>query len=83
VDDSREFRGLCKPKIESCNNGTWLVVQEEVRSIAEVPCNGHDDDCDGFTDEDTYRGVERLSWIDAAVCFAQYALRALWKYRRF
>jgi preprotein translocase subunit SecA len=31
----------------------------------------------------TYRGVERLSWIDAAVCFAQYALRALWKYRRF
>lgn len=31
----------------------------------------------------TYRRVEKLSWPTAVVCFVQYALRALWKYRRF
>lgn len=31
----------------------------------------------------TYRGVEKLAWPTAALCFVQYAARALWKYRRF
>jgi len=43
--------GQCRPKIQTCENGIWVLQQEEVLPEAEIN-DGFDNDCDGLTDED-------------------------------
>jgi len=63
-DEATRNVGLCREGTETCELGEWLACQQEVLPAAEQ-CNGLDDDCDTFTDEE---------WPELnSVCFGEGA----------
>ena len=54
--------GICQFGLETCTAGMYGACAGEVNAIAEIPCNGLDDDCDGTTDEGS--GDEQCNGLD-------------------
>ncbi|MFZ5364877.1 MAG: C39 family peptidase [Patescibacteria group bacterium] len=42
--------GACRPRIEQCQNGQWVLIQQEILPQAEQN-DGLDNDCDGLLDD--------------------------------
>jgi hypothetical protein len=43
--------GICQAGTQTCTNGSWGICINSVLPQQEIPCNGLDDNCDGFVDE--------------------------------
>ena len=50
---SYDCRGQCQPGIQACTMGSWdqSACVGAITPMAEVPCDGRDNNCDGLTDE--------------------------------
>ncbi len=58
--------GVCHASVESCFQGRWWELEEEVLP-SEERCNGLDDDCDGEVDEDDGGGPLERHCYDGEV----------------
>jgi|GEM_PF-6343874 len=57
--------GICQDHIETCVDGEWELMQEEVLPIVENYFNETDDDCDGYADEIDLSGVTLLLMLSS------------------
>ncbi|MBN2725098.1 MAG: VWA domain-containing protein [Deltaproteobacteria bacterium] len=61
--------GLCSMGEQVCENGYWTECRNAVWPTEET-CNGIDDDCDGFIDEDIVETCETVCGNGVSVCVA-------------
>ena len=54
-------RGACRPGNATCSNGFWGYCENQTGPFVEQ-CNGVDDDCDGFTDNQ-WTGYSQLLFM--------------------
>jgi hypothetical protein len=60
--------GVCKPGVFQCKNGA-LKCEQATQPSAEK-CNGKDDDCDGFVDENNPEGGGACNTGQSGICAA-------------